>query len=105
MFIFQTGRAPAASPSLNHCSNPELAMREWNSSVSGAASSTSALRTGESSQACRLASVSNRRIGDEIFLNAWYGWFEAVALEAGRLGLRGGDLALPGPVLRLPGQA
>ncbi len=85
MFIFQTGRAPAASPSLNHCSNPELAMREWNSSVSGAASSTSALRTGESSHALRFASVSNRRMATKSSWTPGTGGFEAVALEAGRL--------------------
>ena len=45
MFIFHTGKSPGAL-SLNHCSKPELAMREWNSSVSGAASSTRALRAG-----------------------------------------------------------
>ena len=63
MSIFQTEALEGApDSSRNHCSKPVRAIRAWNSSVSGAASSTSFFRTGESSQACRLASLSKRRM-------------------------------------------
>ena len=37
--------------------------------------------------------------GDEILLHARHRRLEAIALQAGRLGLGGGDLALPGAIL------
>ena len=39
--------------------------------------------------------------GDEVLLDAGHRRLEAIALQAGRLGLGGGDLALPGAVLGL----
>ena len=67
MSIFHTGSGllPGAT-SRNHCSKPELAMRAWNSSVSGADSSTSFLRTGELSHASMFAWLSKRRIATQL---------------------------------------
>ena len=62
MSIFHTGSWAAPATSLNHWSNPVCATLVWNSSVSGAASSISRLRSGELSQPCRLASLSKRRM-------------------------------------------
>jgi hypothetical protein len=67
MFIVQTGAAalPAATVG-NHWSKPLRTMRAWNSSVNGAASCRSLWRSGESSQACKLASVSKRRMASQL---------------------------------------
>ena len=61
MFCFQAAGRALADPG-NHWSKPVRAIRVWNSSVKALASSSSFLRSGEASQAWRLASASKRRI-------------------------------------------
>ena len=102
MSIFQTdGPASARASSRNHCSKPVRAMRAWNSSVRGSASSTSFLRTGEFEPGLQVGLAVEAQDGDVVLLDAGHGRLEAIALQAGRLRLRGGDLALPGAVLGL----
>ena len=106
MFCFQAGGAGAAPAAAgNHWSKPVRTMRAWNSSVNGAASFSSACRSGESSQACRLRLGVEAQDGKPVVLHAGDRRLEPIALEARRLRLGGGDALLPRAVARPPGLA
>ncbi len=67
--------------------------------MSGAASSTSFLRSGEIEPGLEIGLGVEAQDGDVVLLHAGHRRLEAVSLQAARLGLRGGDLAFPDAVL------
>ena len=93
-----TGRSDS---SRNHCSKPVRATRAWNSSVSGVGLLDQLLAHRRVEPGLEVGLAVEAQDGDVVLLHAGHRRLEAVALQARRLGLGGGDLALPGAVLGL----